>query len=356
MITENILANAGTPLMWAMGLHLIIGNLLIGIGEGLLVGLIFRVNIGLAICLMIPANYFSAGSGYLILNTILPHLNQTMTIYTIQHILWMAYGFAFIYTIIAEWPFLFFLMRHKKRKIIISIVATILIQTISYTVLAYWYGGASYNTLSDSAEIVHSLDFINNKKATVYFIGQDKNIYQIGIDGLHAEKIYEPVKKQDLMKLHLKINSESKNADLCVSLLKDFYTDREDITYTAKKDILSQRQMKTISLHEHETDMSWEATDFRPQDQRQWYIRAGFWAAEGLYFWNNQTQERLWISLETPFVQWYVRSATALPEDEVVFQFGNQICVYSRQTHKLALLTMGTSPVVILTAQTPEGS
>jgi hypothetical protein len=345
---ENLLANAGTPLMWATGLHLVVGNLLIGIGEGLLTGLIFRVKIIKAIGLMILANYFSSWSAYMILAFMRPYLDETITIYTIQHAIWLAYGFAFIYTLFTEWPFLFFLLRQKKHKLILSIVATVLIQTVSYAMLAYWYWGNSYNSLFQNAQIVHSSDFINSKKATVYFIGQDKNIYQIDLDGLQTEKIYEPVKKQNLMKLYLKINPDSGNADLCVSLLKDIYSEWEDVVYIVKKDIVTSKQLETVSLYERVNDWSAKATDWRPQNQRQWDIQEGFWAAEGLRFWNTQTQENIYIALETPFVKWLVRNATVLPGDEVVFQFGNQVCIYSFPTQKLTLISMGTSPVTII--------
>ncbi len=64
-------ANAGTPLMWARGIHLFIGNLAIGIGEGCLPAILFRKRAAPCIGVMIAANYFSAwiGGSWYIRNT-----------------------------------------------------------------------------------------------------------------------------------------------------------------------------------------------------------------------------------------------------------------------------------------------
>lgn len=51
------LANAGTPLMWAGALHLMFGNAFIGLIEGVILALYWRVRWGRSILLMIAANY-----------------------------------------------------------------------------------------------------------------------------------------------------------------------------------------------------------------------------------------------------------------------------------------------------------
>ena len=56
-------ANAGTPLMWATMLHLFFGNAIIGILEGLLLAVFFRLPKGKTIFLLIAANYASAWLG-----------------------------------------------------------------------------------------------------------------------------------------------------------------------------------------------------------------------------------------------------------------------------------------------------
>lgn len=58
-----VLANVGTPLMWAHALSLLVGNLCLGILEGALLSWVYKIRAGRAVGLMIMANYFSAWLG-----------------------------------------------------------------------------------------------------------------------------------------------------------------------------------------------------------------------------------------------------------------------------------------------------
>src|SRR5689334_1126069 len=64
----SALANAGTPLMWAGMLHLVFGNALIGVFEGLLIARLFSLPKRKTVLVMIGANYFSAWAGGVFLN------------------------------------------------------------------------------------------------------------------------------------------------------------------------------------------------------------------------------------------------------------------------------------------------
>jgi hypothetical protein len=61
-------ADAGTPLMWAGMLHMVFGNAIIGIFEGLILARVFKLKSGKCVLVMICANYFSAWGGELFLN------------------------------------------------------------------------------------------------------------------------------------------------------------------------------------------------------------------------------------------------------------------------------------------------
>jgi hypothetical protein len=61
--TPLVLADAGTPLMWTSMLHLLVGNALIGVGEGLLLVRLFKTSANWTIPVMMAANYFSAWTG-----------------------------------------------------------------------------------------------------------------------------------------------------------------------------------------------------------------------------------------------------------------------------------------------------
>jgi hypothetical protein len=100
-------ADAGTPLMWAGMIHLVLGNAIIGIFEGLVLAWIFKLRKGVCVLVMIPANYFSAWIGGLYLNheitSALP-----FNLYNAWVWIWVMVLVTFLITLIFEWPFEFF--------------------------------------------------------------------------------------------------------------------------------------------------------------------------------------------------------------------------------------------------------
>lgn len=342
-LSGTAFANAGTPLMWAVPLHLAFGNLFIGIGEGLLLGFIFRAPKLKSIGIMILANYLSACSGYFILKALQPSIDNSITIYEIHTFCWVVYGIAFLFTLIVEMPFIFIVMRKKEHAIRLTLIASLVIQSVSYCVIFYWYRAASYDSLFRNAQIVKSFDF-QHPESTLYYLSEDKSVYEMCLDGSECRKIYDPNNKQELMKLYLRNCKTGINLYVCH--LTDFYTEWEENQILVKENVLPIEQYDALNIKEEEMVMK-QAIDYRPQSQRQWQIWTGFWAAQGLEIWNESSKELYSVALETPFAQWYVRSATVLPGDEVIFQLGNQICIYSRPTKQLYLLAKGTSPVVV---------
>src|SRR5262245_20873331 len=78
-LSQHASANAGTPLMWAGAFHLLVGNLIIGVIEGLLLISWFRVPRGHVIGIMMLAKYASAWGGAYLVNAILPRLSLDLT-------------------------------------------------------------------------------------------------------------------------------------------------------------------------------------------------------------------------------------------------------------------------------------
>ena len=68
----------------------------------------------------------------------------------------------------------------------------------------------------------------------------------------------------------------------------------------------------------------------------------------GLRALNKKTEEKVELTLEVPFFNWSVRSVTILPGDEVVFQAGNQVCIFDRESRKLGVIARGRGPVVVM--------
>jgi len=60
LLPSTLYANAGTLLIWAQMLHLVFGNILIGLIEGLLLSKFYKTSKWKSILIMILANYASA--------------------------------------------------------------------------------------------------------------------------------------------------------------------------------------------------------------------------------------------------------------------------------------------------------
>jgi len=70
---------------------------------------------------------------------------------------------------------------------------------------------------------------------------------------------------------------------------------------------------------------------------------------EGLTAITTTGQVKLHLAFETPFAAWYIRNATQLPLGQVVFQLGeNQVCILEPETRKVARISSGRGPVVVV--------
>jgi hypothetical protein len=85
-----------------------------------------------------------------------------------------------------------------------------------------------------------------------------------------------------------------------------------------------------------------------PNDTGGWEFDSYHWP-NGLHGENKNTQRKLSISVETPFLIWQIRYPTQLPGGQVVFELGrNQICLLDPNQKKIAMLLKGRCPVVLL--------
>lgn len=104
LIPQVASANAGTPLMWAGMLHLVFGNALIGLGEGLLIALVFKRPRARCIGLMIAANYLSAWlGGWALVGGIATKLDWHL--YNAWRLFWIFVVTTYLMTIFLELPF-----------------------------------------------------------------------------------------------------------------------------------------------------------------------------------------------------------------------------------------------------------
>lgn len=342
--------NAGTPLMWATMIHLVIGNAIIGLFEGLLIGKVFHLHKGKAVATFIVANYFSAwagGIGIALLSSLL-----SLDLYSGRWFLWLSAALFLVVTILLEWPVIALLFRRTDCCWKRSYKASLLAQCASYLVIAAWYLLASGVDLYTRARVDTSLSFVSNTNAMLYFIGTDGNAYKQRLGRNKPEVIAQMSSSNRNDRLMLVPSSVEGQWDLAVRL------------ETGHRSVITNVLLRACTTNGAQSGGGWAgkagirnegnwfnfgpAADLRPITDRIWQVRTGFWAIEGLTLRNTNTAERLHLSLETPFLQWYARNASVLPEDEVVFQLGEQICIFDREQRRIGMVARGKGPVVIL--------
>ncbi|MGG6297766.1 hypothetical protein ACQ4M4_25520 [Leptolyngbya sp. AN02str] len=288
------LANAGTPLLWTGLLHLFLGNLILGYVEAGLLSRLFGVSRGRSLVVLILANYASAWAGALLLVNRLSHYSG-ITLENVQLWLGIFVILAFVLTLLIEYPFFWILLRQRKQAILTALKATLLIHGISYLLLFGWYGLNSQTSLLTQLTQVPGDQLQLSRDYTLHYLSLDETqAFRSDLGGANPEAM----------------NREEFNA--LASELKSSFGPVPKLT---------------------------EATE--------WDFYTNVFAGGGLSGYNRTTQERIQVSLETPFAVWAISHAAHLAGDVLVFQLGqDQICLLHLETHRIALIARGKHPVV----------
>jgi hypothetical protein len=347
-------ANAGTPLMWATASHLVIGNALIGVLEGWILGRWFGIPRTKAILVMIAANYFSAWVGGLFIRgaivSALPiDLNNGWRWF------WIMVGVTYCLTLLLEWPFVAAVFRGTPGWMKRTMGATFAVQSVSYTLLFGWYWLASSTSLYTQTQIVRSEDLSLPESVLVYYIDpSDGGVYQRGLAGGEVKKV-----------LDLKLGQK---ADRLFVWPNAVDTNRWDLMAWLEGE--DRRSPGTVSVRTNlhiDAALDWRGFDEDPPTYRgtgsnfgevaalasatnsPWEFWVGSWAAEGLRASRKANDEWFRVAYETPFGAWPVRNAVHLPSDKVIFQLGDdQICGFDPVKRQVALLWRGRGAVPII--------
>jgi hypothetical protein len=336
-------ADAGTALMWAGMLHLVFGNFFIGLFEGMILAWVFKLKSTRCAWIMVLANYFSSWGGMFLNNAVTSHLS--LNLYNAWFWFWVMVGVTYLMTLILEWPFIFFCLRKEQSRFKKSLLGNLLVNSLSYLLLFGWYWEASGKGLYKNLNVVQPSQMTMPTNGVVFFISAtDGDVHSLDLTTQQSEKVFS-------------LKTTDQDDRLLVKPAK-FDPDNWDI-FEHSKSILIESNLNVVAkvLWRDTNAMSNDGTMFNfgaaprlgTAENSDWTFRTGFWSVEGLRGKNSKTGEIIWASLETPFVAWIARSATQLPGDYVVFQLGrDQICILEIPTKKIALLSQGYGPVVIL--------
>jgi len=345
-------ANAGTPLMWASILHLVFGNAIIGLIEGFIVAWKFKCSKWKTILILIAANYVSAWAGGLLVAGGLASLPDI----TIQNIRFWFLAFlvaAFVVTILIEFPFFWLAMRSKGNSMRRTILATLIINVISYVFLFGWYWTASGTSMLTRLEVVPAETMELSEPYSLYFISRDGNqICQMNLcdpESIRSvakvvahhrnDRLFARPRTDSGFDLLLFLDSDDRRAGKETKILEDF-SDDAPIDWRIKEG------------HSGRAEGTW--SNFGPVPiigkKSDWEFDTAFWAFGGISGNNTKTGMSLRFSLELPFAAWYVRNATQIPGEYVVAQLGeDQICLMHLESDPPALIARGKGPVVAKT-------
>ncbi len=352
-------ANTGTPLMWASMLHLVLGNAIIGLIEGLLLGWIFKCSKWKSVLILIVANYASAWAGGFFVAGYLASLPD-ITIQTIQLWLLVFVLVAFVITLLIEFPFFWFALRFREHPLRRAIKATLVIHGVSYALLFGWYWMASGTSMMSKLEVVSADEMEVPGSYVLYFMSPEGDqVLRMDLnDSGSLQPISEVVADHRNDRLFVRprdglgfdlfvyLDSEVRGAETESLVLNDFAEE-------------APVEWRIAEGHSEEAEGSW--FNFGPVPTigvaSDWEFRTGFWPVEGLSGDNEKTGDRVHFSLELPFAAWPVRNATHIAGDYVVVQLGDdQICMIHPESRKIALVARGKGPIVAKPKLSTTGS
>lgn len=345
--------------MWAGMLHLVIGNLLIGIAEGLLLSRVFGTSRGKSMACMIGGNYASAWAGALLLSGTLAQ-SLELDLYNAWRWFWTLVGMAYLLTLVVEWPFVAWALRGTPALIRRSLTASLVVQTVSYIVILGWYWSASRTSLYTSMQVVAAGEMALPEGFTLYYIGRDDgNVRQRTLASSVEERgVYSLYSSNRNDRLFVRPALTTHQAwDIVARLDRGRSRNYDEVTIESNLVVVAVPDSRSTYTEPPEYPGTWFNFGKVPRlgsaSTSRWEGWVGFWAAEGITFTDGDTKEELHVAYETPFGAWNVRNAIQLPGDVVVFQLGaDQICALDIAARKVALLCRGRGPVVVMEPST----
>jgi hypothetical protein len=354
-------ANAGTPLMWVGMFHLSLGNLLLGIGEGIVLAKLLKVSMKKAMLWMIGANYFSAFVGCLWLGNLIPALLKVQ-LETAWPVFWFVVFLAYLFTIVLELPFIYFAGKSEKKKWGRLVKVSVLIQTVSYIILFVPYYCSSYMTLYTENNIVPVESMNLSESVDVYYIAQsDGHVYRLGLDDLQnrlfttlssegsGDRVFFKQSSSTLDSLDLIAYLDVKDSYDGTTKTLDSLVGRRALSH--RGEVVDEDFLKGRFDYEGATWRNHDGSVLQLEEAKDsdWHFSVSVWAA-GLRGWRKGHDDvDVSVAFETPFSVWYIRNALHLPGDIVLFQLGrDQICLFDPNKKEIALLAKGRGPTAVI--------
>lgn len=330
--------------MWVGMFHLLLGNALIGLCEGAILQRKFDADCSPYLG-MVGANYVSAWLGGLALSWFATLLDWNLN--NGRLLFWLFAALAYGMTIFVEWPFVRWCFPKECRNWKQSLRASWLIQTCSYVVLFTGYWLVSGTSIYSRVEVVRPSEIELADNLALFYLGTDGRVYR------NDETLGDFVSTNRNDRLYFEPTSDVTNTwDLFVRV--DARHDADALFIKLASALAgSAASVDEQRANEGKVRETWfnfgKALNVGVGTNAVWHLRSGFWAIEGLRVRDERTAEHYRFSWETPFSQWPIRNVMQLPNEQAIFQLGeDQICVLDLKTKRVALLARGQGPAALL--------
>lgn len=362
-VATPAMANGPSPLLLTSIFHLLLGNAVFGVIEGLLIAWLFGRRRSICVILMVVANYLSAWAAILLLYRLLTSLS--LDLYSVLR--WNLYLLApaFSLTLLLEWPFVAASLRGLKAWPRKSALVTLLVNCVTWPMLGLMLWVSSSTSLATHAVPLSALRLPAD--ISVYYIGQgDGDVYRIDLPSTQAQHVHN-------------LASVDTNDRLCVNPSKDRPGHWDLLAWLEHGHSFGGRlllvepvsslcvapqalyrngevQFSEVDLEQRGTNMSSQLTArVGSAKDSPLYVSPELDGAQGLLFQSQDGSSLFRLAIDTPIARWFVSNVTHLPEDYIVFQLGwDQICIAEPKTWNVALLARGRGPVAVVRQATAD--
>ena len=344
-MAPTLIADAGTPLMWAGLAHLTIGNLLIGLIEAAIVRWRFAKRASpRLIASIVAANYLSCIAGYLLISAfagrVVALIGGPLPVYSLSRIMVSLAVASFVVTILLEWPF-FWIALSRSAGVRRSLIATVLANAASYLVLLAWYWLASATPARWGVTLVRANALPPIPNARIFYISPNgKDVMQMRLDG-SAPRNFCALPSPALNGV-LGFSEEPHDNSWELQMVPDWNQSIRNVA----------RIGPGCATTRPANPDDWTYNSNHPDDLEasgKWSVWTGFWPWRGIGCANELDGTRFQImAVEMPWLGWRSCNATVLPDDQLVFQLGEQIIRVDLKRRLAAAIAAGHGPVVIL--------
>lgn len=353
-----VIADAGTPLLWGGIIHLTIGNLFIGILEALVIRWGFKVKGAALFAWIIFGNYVSSIAGVVFVancaDGVIRALGGPLPIYKINQIFAVLAGITFLITILFEWPFYWLGMRSERTRVGKAFWTNLIGNAASYWLLVVWYLGYVNGPGRWGMQLCEANEIQADPGVRIQYLSPGgRELLQLRLGESAPTRV--AVLAEPSPDGELGVVPGDRPGQWRVTVKNDPWSNGpvRDVAVVVSPSAMTNPSVNTQPGPEMMSDGG-SVTDLQADATHPW-TGYSFWGMFSEIDISNETTHQRYniCNVEIPGQEWAPNYPTLLPNDRLVFSFGEQIMVADLHRGVVAAVEPGSSPVVILDESAP---